>query len=157
MRLLCIMIISALGIMSGVRAELPQKATPPSEAPLLPWTTDYAQALASAKTQSMPIYLFFTGSTWCIWCKKMEKEFHNQDAFRQKVVGKFLFVKIDLPAGSPPSDATKELLEKYKIKGVPTVVIISPEGSELARFSYQQALPEQYAEIVLEAAYTTKK
>lgn len=156
MRFLCTVMLSLFGIMGGLVAEALPKQTPPSESPLLPWTSDFNQSLSSAKAQSLPIYLFFTGSAWCIWCKKMEKELHNQDGFRQKVVGKFLFVKIDIPAGSPPSDATKSLLEKYSIKGVPTVVILSPEGQELARFRYQQASPEEYAEIVLEAAYPQK-
>ena len=153
MRVFCLLFLGMFGMVGGLCAETLPKQPPSSESPLLPWTSDYNQALAMAKAQSLPIYLFFTGSAWCIWCKKMEKEIHNQDGFRQKVVGKFLFVKVDIPAGSPPSDETKALLEKYAIRGVPTVVILSPEGKELARFRYQQATPEEYAELVLEAAY----
>ncbi len=157
MRMVCLLLLGLFGISWGLYAETLPKQPPSSESPLLPWTSDYNQALVAAKAQNLPIYLFFTGSAWCIWCKKMEKELHNQDGFRQKVVGKFLFVKVDIPAGSPPSDATKALIETYSVRGVPSVVILSPEGKELARFRYQQATPEEYADLVLEAAYPSQK
>ena len=79
----------------------------------------------------------------------MDREIHNQDAFRQKTVGKMLFVKIDLPAGAQPNEKTKSLLETYKVQGVPTVLILSPTGEELGRFRYQSMSPEAYAEAVL--------
>jgi thiol:disulfide interchange protein len=82
----------------------------------------------------------------------MDREIHNQDAFRQKTVGKFLFVKIDLPAGTQPNEKIKTLLDTYHIQGVPTVIILSPDGQELSRFRYQQMTPDQYADVVLEAA-----
>ena len=125
---------------------------PTSESPLLPWTTDFDKALATAKADSIPLYVYFTGSSWCIWCKKMDREIHNQDAFRQKTVGKLLFVKIDLPAGTQPSEPVRNLLEKYKVNGVPTIVILSPTGDELGRLRYQQMPPEDYAEVVLKTA-----
>lgn len=136
-----------------IAVDLPSKdsGASPSESPLLPWTTDIDKAFALSKTDNMPIYLYFTGSSWCIWCKKMDRELHNQDAFRQKTVGKLLFVKIDLPAGAQPSERAKSLLDTYHIQGVPTVLILSPDGDELARFRYQQMTPDQYADMVLEA------
>ena len=67
-------------------------------------------------------------------------------------VGKVLFVKIDLPAGTQPSEKVRNLLEKYKVNGVPTVVILSPTGDELGRFRYQQMPPEDFAEAVLKVA-----
>ena len=136
----------------SVEAASQQEAPLPSESPLLPWTTDFDKALAAAKADSVPLYVYFTGSSWCIWCKKMDREIHNQDGFRQKTVGKMLFVKIDLPAGREPNEKTKNLLETYKVQGVPTVIILSPSGEELGRFRYQQMSPEDFAEAVLKAA-----
>ena len=144
------LLLLALAFSSTSSAEEASNApTAIAQAPLLPWTTDYEQAIVTAKTESLPIYLFFTGSTWCIWCKKMEKELHEQDSFRQKLVGKFLFVKVDLPAGAQPSENVKNLMKKYNIRGVPTVLILSPEGQELARFRYQKIEPEAYADLVV--------
>lgn len=125
-----------------------QQPTADQSSLLLPWTTDYEQAMNVAKTSSLPVYLYFTGSTWCIWCKKMEDEIHNQDAFRQKMVGKFIFVKIDLPVGGQSSETTKKLLQQYNIQGVPSIIILSPQGTELGRFRYQRISPDQYADLV---------
>ena len=149
----CFMIaLTSLLFSASVEAASQQEALQPSESPLLPWTTDFDKALAAAKADSVPLYVYFTGSSWCIWCKKMDREIHNQDAFRQKTVGKMLFVKVDLPAGSQPNARTKALLESYKVQGVPTVLILSSSGEELGRFRYQQISPEVYADEVLKVA-----
>ena len=147
-------IVASTMLVAPMYAESVQRdgSLPTSESPLLPWTTDFDKALASAKADSISLYVYFTGSSWCIWCKKMDREIHNQDAFRQKTVGKLLFVKIDLPAGTQPSEKVRNLLEKYKVNGVPTVVILSPAGDELGKFRYQQMPPEDYAEAVLKVA-----
>jgi protein disulfide-isomerase len=144
-------IMASAMLITPMCAETPHRdvSMPTSESPLLPWTTDFDKALAAAKVDSIPLYVYFTGSSWCIWCKKMDREIHNQDAFRQKTVGKVLFVKIDLPAGTQPSEKIRNLLDTYKVHGVPTVVILSPSGDELGRFRYQQMPPEEYADAVL--------
>lgn len=155
LRTLAVAIGALLSLNTTVSAETPTKEPGPtsSESPLLPWTTDFDKALEVAKTDSLPLYVYFTGSSWCIWCKKMDREIHNQDSFRQKTVGRFLFVKVDLPAGTAPSEKTKKLIDTYKIHGVPTVLVLSPSGEELARFRYQHISPEQYADVIIEAAH----
>lgn len=152
MKSVCSSIILALMTVSTTFATQSAQTATASDAPLLPWATDFEKAMSAAKSQSLPVYLFFTGSTWCIWCQRMEKDIHSQDAFRQKTVGKFIFVKVDLPAGTQPDEATKKLLSDYNIRGVPAVVILSPDGQELGRFRYQQIPPGQYADLVLQAA-----
>lgn len=142
------LVFTALSV-SSYAEEILDHSTSTIQTPLLPWTTDFNQALNMAKAESLPIYLYFTGSTWCIWCKKLEKEIHEQDNFRQKVVGKFIFVKIDLPAGMQADEKTKELMQKYAVLGVPTIIIVSPEGQEIARFRYQKIAPEAFADQVL--------
>ncbi len=126
-------------------------------APLLPWTDDLNQALTTAKAESLPVYLYFTGSSWCIWCKKMDREIHNSDEFRQKTVGKCLFVRVELPAGGQPTDEVKQLLENYHISSVPTAVLLSPDGEEITRFRYQQIAPSDYADLLLNAAKKASK
>ena len=148
--------VMSMMLLAPMYAENPQRdgTMPTSESPLLPWATDFDKALATARVDSKPIYVYFTGSSWCIWCKKMDREIHNQDGFRQKTVGRFLFVKVDLPAGAQPNEKVQKLIDRYKVHGVPTVVILSPAGDELARFRYQQMAPEEYADAVLTAAYS---
>ena len=42
------------------------------------WITDYDQALATAKAQNKKVFLNFTGSDWCGWCIKLDKEVFSQ-------------------------------------------------------------------------------
>lgn len=139
-------IASALVLFSWSMAEQQAPA-----ATLLPWSDDIEQAFAAAKAQSLPIYLYFTGSTWCIWCKRMDKDLHNTDDFRQLLVGKIVFVKADLPAGTRPDERIQKLMSTYHVRGVPTVIILSPDLKEITRFQYQQIQPKEYAQLVLQA------
>lgn len=139
------LLASALLTVSVCLAEQP----PATE--LLPWSSDSDQAFEAARAQSLPIYMYFTGSSWCIWCKRMEKDLHNKDEFRQQLVGKVIFLKLDLPAGTHPDEKTQKLLSTYNVRGVPTVVILSQDLKELARFQYQQMPAGDYAKLVLKA------
>ena len=47
------------------------------------WTTDYKQALAQAKSQNKLVMLDFTGSDWCGWCMKLNKEVFSQPKFKE--------------------------------------------------------------------------
>ena len=38
------------------------------------WTEDYAAALAQAKQDGKYILMYFTGSDWCGWCKRLKAE-----------------------------------------------------------------------------------
>ena len=87
----------------------------------------------------------------------MDREIHNSDEFRQKTVGKCLFVRVELPAGGQPTDEVKQLLENYHISSVPTAVLLSPNGEEITRFRYQQIAPSDYADLLLNAAKKASK
>jgi len=38
------------------------------------WTEDYAGSLARAKKEHKMVLVDFTGSDWCIWCQRTDKE-----------------------------------------------------------------------------------
>ena len=38
------------------------------------WSEDYDKALAQAKAEKKHVVLDFTGSDWCGWCIKLDKE-----------------------------------------------------------------------------------
>ena len=47
------------------------------------WTSDFTAAKAEAKKTGRPILADFTGSDWCGWCIKLEREVFSQKAFQQ--------------------------------------------------------------------------
>jgi thioredoxin-related protein len=42
------------------------------------WLTDFSAAKKKAKEENKPILMLFTGSDWCPWCIKWEKEAFSQ-------------------------------------------------------------------------------
>ena len=57
----------------------------------LEWETDFKKASSTAKASGKYIMLDFSGSDWCGWCIKLEKEVFSQDAFKD-FAEKTLFV-----------------------------------------------------------------
>ena len=45
------------------------------------WHTDVNEAIIEANKTNKPIFAFFTGKTWCSWCKKLEKQILSQETF----------------------------------------------------------------------------
>lgn len=131
----------------------PVQAAPAETSNNLTWTTDYEDAVKQSTETKKPIILFFTGSDWCGWCKKLHKEVFATSEFAQKVGGKFIFVMVDFPKGSRLPQATidqnNRLKQKYQVEGFPTVVIVDAKGQRIATAGYRAGGPSQYADYLL--------
>ena len=128
----------------------------PQSTPPLHWETSLKAAEQLSQSSHLPIYLVFSGSSWCIWCQRMDQEIHSQKAFIDKMQGKCIFVSIDIPAGGQMDTATQQLFSQYKIRGLPTAIALSPDLKELGRFGYTHIRPDQYADMLLETFTLTK-
>ncbi|MDK9699476.1 MAG: protein-disulfide reductase DsbD, partial [bacterium] len=97
----------------------------------LPWMkNDEAGALAKAKTENKPILIDFYAD-WCAACVELD-HYTWPDPTVQKAAAGFIALKFDF---TKQNDATKALMQKYKIQGLPTVLLLSPDGTEKARFT----------------------
>ena len=109
------------------------------------WTTNYAGALAQARQQKTKVFLFFTGSDWCGWCKRLDREILSTEAFKSYASKNLILVKLDFPRGIPQSDALKaqngQLAGKYKIQGYPTVIVLDSQGKQVGQLGYQEGGP----------------
>ena len=112
------------------------------------WETDFSKASAAAKESGKYMLLDFTGSDWCGWCIKLDKEVWSQDAFKKYADKNLVPVMLDFPRKKKLSEAEKkqnaELAKKYGIRGYPTVVVLSPEGKLVGKTGYQKGGPEAY-------------
>jgi len=98
------------------------------------WLTDYAKALAQAKTQNRPVLIDFTGSTWCPACIMMERNVFSLETFKSYAAQKLVLLKIDFPQGTPSAQQV-QLANKYKVDGFPTMIILNPDGTKAGEFS----------------------
>ena len=116
----------------------------------LNWTTDVPKAVEKAKAEKKLVMLDFTGSDWCGWCIKLNKEIFSQKEFVEYAQKNIVAVELDFPRSKQQSDelkkANKELQKKYSIRGYPTIVVLNGEGKEVGRLGYMKGGPKAFIE-----------
>jgi protein disulfide-isomerase len=99
----------------------------------LNWLTDVTKAEAQAKTDNKLVLLDFTGSDWCGWCMKLDKETFSKTEFTDYASKNLVLVQLDYPNKKPQSDDLKKanaaLQTKYSIEGFPTLIALKPDGT----------------------------
>ena len=117
------------------------------------WKTDYAAALEQAAKENKMVLLDFTGSDWCGWCIKLQKDTFSKSEFKKFAEQSPVLVELDFPRGKAQSDELKkqneDLAEKFGVQGFPTLVLLDPLGKEAARnIGYLQGGPDAFIQWV---------
>ncbi len=116
----------------------------------LGWETDFARASARAKESGKYMLLDFSGSDWCGWCVRLEKEVFSQDQFRSYAADNLVCVLLDFPRRKTQSSDLKkqnqELSKKYGVRGFPTVLVLSPDGRLVGTTGYRPGGAEAYVQ-----------
>jgi thioredoxin-related protein len=114
------------------------------------WLADFDEAAKLAKAQNKDLLVDFTGSDWCGWCIKLDKEVFAHAAFLDEATKQYVLVKLDFPHGEaakqkvPNPQRNDELQEKYAIGGFPTILLMTADGEVYASTGYQPGGPEKY-------------
>ena len=64
------------------------------------WDDNYEKALEKAKTEKKMVLLDFTGSDWCGWCMKLDKEVFSKKEFKDYAKENLVLVELDFPRGN---------------------------------------------------------
>jgi protein disulfide-isomerase len=116
----------------------------------LTWETDFEAASLQAKKAGKQMLLNFTGSDWCGWCIRLDKEVFSQAEFKAYAKDALILVELDFPRGKELDASTKAqneaLAQKYEIRGFPTILILSPEGELVGKTGYQRGGAAEYVE-----------
>lgn len=92
------------------------------------WKNYDEAILLSAQREAKPVIIDFTAE-WCIACKELEKfTFPHEEV--KKRAERFVFVRADLTHIS--SAPVQEMIKRYDIKGMPTVIFLDATGQEVA-------------------------
>lgn len=116
------------------------------------FTDDLEAARAEAVKSGKMVLAVFSGSDWCHWCKVLEREYLAKPEFVEEAKKDFVLVFIDSPSDKSLLSETakrenERLVEKYGIKGFPTVKILKADGSEVAESRPEDGVtPKGYAE-----------
>ena len=116
------------------RATPPSSAQPASE---LSRNTVLSAALNQARSENKLVLLDFTGSDWCSWCQKFDKDVLSTDKFTSYAKSKLVLVTLDFPShikqDAALKQANQELKKRFDVTGFPTFVLLNSDGKELGR------------------------
>jgi thiol-disulfide isomerase/thioredoxin len=96
---------------------------------------DIERAFTQAKAQKKPLLLYW-GANWCPPCNQLKATlFNRQDFAAQSKHFVAVFVDGDRPAA-------QKIGARFKVSGYPTMVLFTPEGSEIARLPGEADAPQ---------------
>jgi len=113
------------------------------------WLYDYNKAQEQAKANHRLLLLNFTGSDWCGWCIKFDKETLSQSQFKNYAHDNLVLVELDFPRRkSQPTEMKKQnvqLAQQYEVLGFPTIVVLNSNGQKVWQFDgYFPGGPEAF-------------
>ena len=126
------------------KSDAPKSSTPCG------FTDNLDEALAKAKAEGKLVYACFSGSDWCGWCMKLEREVLSRPEFLAGVKDDFVLVFIDSPKDKTvlsghAKTANPKMVKEYGIKGFPTALILDGDGKQIGETGYRKGGPIEYA------------
>lgn len=101
-----------------------------SQAQELTWHTDMSKATELAIKEKKSLLLFFTGSDWCGWCIRLQKEVLKTPEFAKWALENVVLVELDFPRSTPQDPNLKaqnqQLMQMFQVQGFPTLYFVSP-------------------------------
>jgi protein disulfide-isomerase len=114
----------------------------------LSWQDNLEKALQQAKKENKAVLVNFTGSDWCIWCKRLTEEVFSKKEFETYAKKNLILVKLDFPRNIEQSTETKmynnNLAQKFGVQGFPTILLFNSSGKLVLTTGYQPGGPASY-------------
>ena len=112
------------------------------------WSHDVDAALKQAKKEGKDVLMDFTGSDWCGWCIRLNKEVFSQKEFLPAVTKNFVLVELDFPRRKQLSPEIKKQnvkwQQKFQVRGYPSIMLVDSDGRPYAQTGYQAGGAEKY-------------
>lgn len=125
-----------------------------AEESALVWETDYAKARKRALAENRPLFLYYTGSDWCILCRKLDKTIFSDQAIQKNLQENWVPVKLDELRKRRMPKARERHLDQvkrmYKIQAPPAMLLVDPSTeTSFIRFSYLEINPVEFLDGIL--------
>ncbi len=110
------------------------------------WETNFTAAQARAKAEHKSLLVEFSGSDWCPWCKKMQSDVFEKQAFVDGIGKRYVLVNLDFPSqkklAAEIAQQNAMLRKKYRVSYYPTICLMDPKGQVFARTGFH-GTPEE--------------
>jgi protein disulfide-isomerase len=104
---------------------------------VLQWHTKVAEAYDLSKTSGKPIFAFFTGSDWCGWCHKLQREVFSKPSFIDWATESVVLLELDFPRRKQLSpelaQQNNELQQVFRVGSYPTIWMFFLDRDEVAK------------------------
>lgn len=172
---LALLALAPFAALADTQKNVPESGTasvPASQKTSTPagWTDNFTAAKKQAAKEGKDLLVAFSGSDWCGWCVRLEKEVFSKAGFSEKISETFVPVYIDNPNDSSRlSEVAKTqnpvLTDRYRVEGFPTVLLMDADGDVFAQTGYVAGGPEKYLSMLAKlredgknsAEYSTQK
>ncbi len=105
-------------------------ATGLTSAQEMQWHTDLNKAIDLSVKSKKPLMLFYTGSDWCGWCIRLQKEVFFTKEFTEWANKNTIPVELDFPRRKKLEPALQkqnnDLAQMFKVTGFPTIWFAKP-------------------------------
>lgn len=105
----------------------------------LTWHTDMSKATDISIKENKPMFLFFTGSDWCGWCIRLQKEVFKTPEFIKWAKENVVLVELDFPRKNNQTEEVKlqnaQLQQQLQVRGYPTVWFVSATKTAEAKIN----------------------
>lgn len=121
--------------------------SPAAHSPGVAWLSaaadaDIERAFSQARAEKKPVLLYW-GAQWCPPCNQLKATLFNRADFIERSK-RFVAVHID---GDLPG--AQKLGGRFKVRGYPTMILMSPDGSEITRLPGEVDAPQVMALLAL--------
>jgi thioredoxin-related protein len=95
----------------------------------LTWHSDVNEVYHLSQTTNKPVFAFFTGSDWCGWCHKLQREVFSKPEFIKWANNHVILLELDYPRKKQLPQAlaqqNQSLQQFFQVTGFPTIWIFS--------------------------------
>lgn len=112
------------------------------------WLTDFKQAQAKARETNRLLLIDFTGSDWCGWCIKLNREVFSKPEFKEYADKNLVLLEVDFPRRKEISaeqmQQNEELARKFEVMGFPTILVFDSSGKKVGELGYMPGGPSAF-------------
>lgn len=128
----------------------PALSSPAAQKNLL--ETPLEEVLEQAARQNRHLYIAFLGEEWSVACKRFKASVLDTAAFSELANTRLLYCPV---VGGRMNSRAKEtaarlqsLVIHFDVMQYPTVILLSPDGTELLRHGYREDSAEDYVSLL---------